>query len=114
MKKILLTASLIMSIATSGCSTIPDSIKASTFDKSDYSSLSCDVLAQKSIATNDRLKDLSEQQLSKAKIDAISVALTFLPLGRMIGKNLKNDIADLKGEAAYIKAVQEKNNCLLK
>jgi hypothetical protein len=112
MKKIILIASLTASFLLTACSTMPDKIDAIPFVGS-YSSLACDKLAEKNTLANDKLKELSEKQVSKVEADAWGIFLLSLPVGRLFSENITKDIAGLKGEVIHIKDLQVKNNCLI-
>ena len=107
-KTLLVTAALI--VAATGCATRPESISASYVSHEKYTDGTCERLSTQMGDARAELAKVSEQQNSKANVDAASVFLVLIPVSKLTGDH-SADVAKWKGEVEAINTAQIKNKC---
>ena len=97
-------------ITLTGCATRPESISASYVSHEKYIDGTCERLNTHMSDARAELAKVSEQQNSKANVDAASVFLVLIPVSKLTGDH-SADVAKWKGEVEAINTAQIKNKC---
>ena len=94
-----------------GCTQMPDRIKAKPLAQGAHSGLTCKQLRAKRTATNQELASLSAQQKKAAREDTIGVLFIGIPTARLRGKNQGKEIAALKGKIQSLNKQINRKKC---
>lgn len=108
-RKTLLTA-VAVAVLASGCASRPSSISAAYVPFEKYTDHACQNLNALLYDARDKLRDASDQQDSKANMDALGVFLVGIPISKLSGDH-EADVARWKGEVAAIEVAQQKRGC---
>lgn len=81
-----------------GCSPAPRNVKPLPVAAGSFSGLSCPALLARRGHVDQRVADLSKSQRSSRNGDIAGVLLLGLPLGRMAGGNVADELGKAKGE----------------
>ena len=93
-----------------GCATRPESISASYVSHEKYADGDCAMLTTQISDARAELAKVSEEQNSKANVDAWGVFLLGIPFSKLSGDK-EADVARWKGEVAAIETAQIKAKC---
>jgi len=97
---------LITAIALCGltaCAPAPDKVKPTPVAAGAFSSLSCPALVARRNVLAERVAGLTKAQRSTRNGDIAGVILLGLPLGRMSGGNVADELGKAKGEQIAVK-----------
>lgn len=100
-----------LAMVLSACASTADDIKASKFDSSQYSYMSCAQLADYGTQLDATYKLAADQEADARQEDAIGYALFQAPLGSQRHAAIPAEIADLKGWLAAVQQLETTKNC---
>ena len=97
MKRKLGIAALVLMVVV-GCTSRPGSIAPVSVSALEYAGLTCKETQQALLVERAKLSSVSQQQNATANADAIGVFMLGLPVGKIIGADVKGEVALSKGK----------------
>lgn len=94
-----------------GCAPAPNKVKPTPVAAGTFSGLSCPALMARRNVLNERVTGLSKAQRSTRNGDIAGVILLGLPLGRMSGGNVADELGKAKGELIAVNAEISSKGC---
>jgi len=86
-----------------GCAPAPNKVKPTPVAAGTFSGLSCPALIERRNVLAERVAGLTKAQRSTRNGDIAGVILLGLPLGRMSGGNVAEELGQAKGEQIAVK-----------
>jgi hypothetical protein len=107
-------SSIITTIALCGltaCAPAPERVKATPVAAGAFTGLSCAALGQRRKVVDERVAGLSKAQRATRNGDIAGVLLLGLPLGRMSGGNVADELGKAKGEQQALTSRMAARGC---
>lgn len=93
---------LAAALAAGGCATRASGVTPVAVSVNDYAAVECVKLAEDLRVARSREDALTDRQDKAATLDAVGVFVAFLPIGSLMGKDVKGELAQAKGETLAI------------
>lgn len=102
LQKMMVGALLTAALAAGGCATRSTGVVPVAVSVNDYAAVECVKLADDLRVARLREDSLSDKQDKTAVLDAVGVFVVLLPIGSLMGKDVKGELAQAKGETLAI------------
>lgn len=106
-----LLSTVLLAALLGACATLPEKVQPAPAAANLYQGADCARLDSERLRLDAAYQDAARRQFRTRKIDAVGLALVFLPVGSLTGGSQTKSIAAIKGQQEALSEAYRVSNC---